>query len=83
MCIALARTINLPCIQEGKKKVVDVMPNFSAGGPKRPPTPQYCPPWDEKGTILLLHPSAYYPRYAIEVVQSYGAKTEIRTSMHT
>jgi len=30
------------------------MPKFSAGGPKRPPTPQYCSPWDEKGTILLL-----------------------------
>jgi hypothetical protein len=33
------------------------MPKFLAGGPKRPPTPptpQYCSPWDEKGTILLL-----------------------------
>jgi len=38
-----------------KQKVVDVMPKFSAGDPKRPPTPptpQYCSLWDEKGTIL-------------------------------
>ena len=39
------------------------MPKFSAGGPKRPPThptPQYCPPWDEKGTILLLFKSCIH-----------------------
>ena len=43
--------------QEDKKKVVDVTSNFWAGALKGPPTPlppKYCPPWDEKGTNLLL-----------------------------
>ena len=76
--------------QEDKKKVVDVTSNFRAGalkGPPTPPTPQILPPLERKGyqsaPFQILHPSAYLPRYAIEVVQSYGAKTEIRTPMHT
>ena len=66
------------------------MPKFSAGGPKRPPTPPHPPillPQGQKGyhsaPFITLNPSAYLPRYAIEVVQSYGAITEIRTPMHT
>ena len=78
-------------MQEGKiKKVVDVTSNFRAGalkGPPTPPTPQILPPLGRKGyqsaPFQILYPSAYLPRYAIEVVQSYGAKTEIRTPMHT
>jgi len=88
--VTVFRVFSWYFLQEDKKKVVDVTSNFRAGalkGPPTPPTPQILPPLGRKGyqsaPFQILHPSAYLPRYAIEVVQSYGAKTEIRTPMHT
>jgi hypothetical protein len=52
-----------------------------------PPIPPYqCSHPDQKGANLLLyilHPSGSSSRPETEVLQRYGAKTEIRTPVHT
>ena len=52
-----------------------------------PPKPPFqCPHQTKKDTnllILFMHPFAYPSRPETEVLQSYGAKTEIRTPMYT
>ena len=58
--------------------------------PVPPPTPQTplpVPPPRQKryqfAPSLRRHPSAYLSRPETKVLQNYGAKTEIRTPMHT
>ena len=57
------------------------------GWPPLPPlSPLPVPPPGQKGyqsaPFIDRHPSAYSSRPETEVLQSYGAKTEIRTPMH-
>jgi hypothetical protein len=61
--------------------------DFWAGPPCPPLTPLLVPALEQKGYqsahYFNRHPSAYSSRPEIEVLQSYGAKIEIRTPMHT
>ena len=63
---------------------------FGVDPPAPPPPPQktlLVPPPRQKGyqsaPFSNRHPSAYSSRPETEVLQSYGAKTEIRMPMHT
>jgi len=62
---------------------------FGVDTPEGPPpqTPLLVPPPKQKGyqsaPFSNRHPFAYSSRPETEVLQSYGAKTEIRTPMHT
>jgi len=55
-------------------------------GPPTPPNPPSCTPTRQKeyqsAPFFIRYPSAYSSRSEIEVLQNYGAKTEIRTPMH-
>jgi hypothetical protein len=63
---------------------------FGINPPDPPPTPYpplSVPPPRRKGyqsaPVSNRHPSAYLSRPETEVLQGYGAKTEIRMPMHT
>jgi len=63
---------------------------FGVDTPEGPPTPQTPLPVPQprqkayqSAPFWILHPSAYSSRPETELLQSYGAKIEIRTPMHT
>ena len=63
-------------------------PLFGVAPPPPPPqTPLPVLPPRQKGyqsaPFFILHPSAYSSRLKTEVLQSHGAKTKIRTPLHT
>jgi len=88
--VGLARTIYTRCTQEavflfGMARIL-----FGVDTPEGLPPPQTSlpvPPPKQKGyqsaTFSNRHPSAYSSRPETKVLQSYGAKTEIRTPMNT
>jgi len=74
----------------GQKKLVDVTRKFWPGLPRgttHPPDPHPLPLPRQKGyqsaPFTNGHPSAYSSRPETEMLQSNGAKTEIRMPMHT
>jgi len=68
---------------------MDVNPIFWFGGPwAAPPNTHHpVPPPGQNGyqsaPFTNRHPSAYSSRPETEVLQSYGAKIEVQTPMHT
>ena len=81
-----ARNIwNLPGVLFWKARLL-----FGVNTPEGPPTPltplPVTPPGQkgyQSAPFQILHPSAYSSRPETEVLQSYGAKTEMQIPMHT